>query len=330
MKILITGASGFIGLNLTESLLQIGYTVVMVSRRPTPDAAVKALSSLPGRPIQAQMDIRDLSSVKRCFTKHRPDVVVHGAAITPGRYKEKEWAREVLEINLMGTLAILEAVKELQGIRLIYLSSGAVYGANAFKFDLLNEQSTPCQPESLYSISKYAAERLWLRSRHLWQLDALVARVGAIFGRWERDTGVREPLSPMLQTVDLLRQGKEVILPRPGLRDWVYSRDCARALTMLILDKHPGYSVYNISTGKSWSVADWCEGLAKRFPNFNYRIASGKEKGNINFHGPKDRNPLCVDRLFKDLNFRPKFNLDESLKDYLTWRSDITGYLEGA
>jgi nucleoside-diphosphate-sugar epimerase len=276
------------------------------------------------------MDIRDLSSVKRCFTEHRPDAVVHGAAITPGQFKEKQWAREVLEINLMGTVTLLEAAKELPTTRLIYLSSGAVYGANAFKFDLLDEQSTPCEPESLYAISKYAAERLWLRSRHLWQLDALVARVGAIFGRWERDTGIREPLSPMLQTVDFLRRGKEAILPRPGLRDWVYGCDCAQALTLLVLEKDPGYSVYNISTGRSWSVADWCESLAELFPNFNYRIARGKEEGNINFHGPKDRNPLCVDRLFNDLNFRPKFDLGESQKDYLAWLSDNPGYLSNA
>jgi nucleoside-diphosphate-sugar epimerase len=252
--------------------------------------------------------------------------VVHGAAITPGAVKEKEWARQVLEINFMGTLALIEAVKCFPATRLIYLSSGAVYGASAFKYKLLNEQSTPCRPESLYAISKYSAELLCLRSRHLWNLEAFVARVGAVFGRWERDTGVREPLSPLLQTISLLKQDKEVILSRPGRRDWIYGRDCGRALTLMIMSKNPTYTVYNISTGRSWSVLDWCANIAKTYPSFKYRL-SNEEEGNINFHGPKDRFPLSVDRLFNDFNFNPEFGLANSQKDYLAWLSSTPGYL---
>src|SRR6185295_19202641 len=120
--------------------------------------------------------------------------------------------------------------------RVVYPSSGSVYGANAFGPEPLDEVATPPMPESIYAISKLAAERSALRFRTIAGLDVIAARLGTVFGPWERDTGVRETLSPQWQVMRLLDQGREVILPTPGRRDWIYARDVAAAI-LTLLDK---------------------------------------------------------------------------------------------
>src|SRR5690606_32841577 len=121
--------------------------------------------------------------------------LVHGAAVTSAAARERCEAERIVEVNLVGTLRALTAARRHAVRRVLYLSSGAVYGDNAFDRESLDEDADLPVPDTLYAITKYAAERSVLRCAGLWGIDVLVARLGSVFGRWEYDTGLRDTLS---------------------------------------------------------------------------------------------------------------------------------------
>jgi nucleoside-diphosphate-sugar epimerase len=330
VSVLITGATGFIGVNLAEALLARGDTVVLVSRRSirpdpatsprgTPPAAFEILSRLPGTLHTVQGDVTDEAAMDRIFAEYQPDKVIHGAAITPGTAREREQARLTSEVNYMGTLSLLEAARRGRVARLIYLSSGAVYGLSAFAAEELDEAATIPLPDTIYSISKYAGERLSLRFRRIWDMDVVAARIGTAFGPWEWDTGVRVTLSAILQVTTHAVHGREAVLPDiVGRKDWVYGRDVADS-TLAILDAPKlSHEVYNLGPGVLWTVDDWCARLAAACPGFSHRRAGAGEEPNVSY-GTPDRAPFAIRRLVEDVGYRPRFGLAESFADYMAW-----------
>jgi len=329
MVTLITGASGFVGLNITEKFLSEGHKVVMFDASTSlPGDAVATFANLGGDYTYVQGDVLEAKLLQSVLRDHDITHVIHTAAITPGNKREQQDAKHIMQVNLLGTLEVIEASLHHGVKRLVYPSSASVYGDNSYDHELLDELNTIPLPRATYAISKYAAERYVLRARQLWGLDAVVARVGAVFGPWEHDTGVRDTLSgPMLASrLAVLKQ--EAVLPRPGPRDWVYSRDVAKAFFHLLLNEDLHYQLYNVSAGNRWTVEDWCQKLAERFPDFTYKFANDSNTPNISF-GARDRSPLSIKRLTSDV-MTPSFGLDAAFADYMAWIDEHSDFWVGS
>lgn len=336
MSILITGASGFIGINLAEALLRRGDDVVLLSRRrlhadappdqPAPlRAAGRVLSQLPGTMHSLSVDLRDAEAVQRAVAEYQPAAIVHGAAFTPGKTREHADARMTFEVNVLGTLNVLEAARHPSVRRVVSLSSGAIYGENAFAAPELDEADVTPVPDRVYSISKYASERLSLRWRELWDMDLAAARVGTVFGPWEWATGVRETISAIWQLTRFAIHGEPAVVPVEGRKDWTYSRDIADGIVALLDAPSLGHTVYNLSSGTQWTLLDWCAKLSQAFPDFRYRLAKPGEEGNV-VYGTSDRSPFAVRRLAEDVGFRSRFGLDEAADDYVRWIRDTPDF----
>lgn len=317
MRVLLTGGTGFVGINIAEALAARGDEVVLFAPDRLPEAAAAALSSAGAAWSFVEGDVRDAAALRAAAT--RCEAVVHGAAITPGGARERAAAARAVEINTLGTVNALEAAREAGVDRFLHLSSASVYGAAASRAMLLDEVATPARPETVYAVTKFAAERLALRYAALARLDVRCVRIGAVFGPWERDTGVRDTLSPIHQATRAALAGAQVVLPRAGRRDWVYARDVAAAVLAMLDADPPPAGVVNIGSGVEWSVADWCGLLARRLPRFRYAMARTPEEATIDLHGPADRPPLAIDRLAREIGFRPRFGLAAAFDDYLAW-----------
>lgn len=318
MNTMITGAGGFVGLNVAEALLREGRDVVLFDARPAlPDDARETFDALPGRATYVRGDVLDDSAVAAVLAEHDVDRVLHMAVITPGLDRERRHAQRIVEVNLMGTMAVIEAARAHGVRRFVYPSSASVYGHASFDDALLEEATTHPIPDAFYAISKYAAERGVLRAGELWGLPAVAARVGAVFGPWEHETGLRDTLSGPMQATRSALRGEEVVLPRPGPVDWVYARDVAGALIALLDTETTRHPVYNVSGGTRWTVADWCARLLEAYPGFSYRFAEPGEAPTIAM-GPRDRSPLAIDRLREEI-YRPRFDLSTAFDDYRAW-----------
>ncbi len=319
MTILITGGAGFVGLNLCEHLLARGEKVVSFSKGPMPEPARLEFTRLSGKLRVIEGDVLDRAAVKHVFEEAGPKRVIHAAAMTPGEQAETTSFREVMETNVVGTVNVLDAAKDHGVGRMLHLSSGAVYGANGFAADELDEEHPPPMPETLYAISKYAGERIALRYRRIWELDLVAARLGTVFGPWEYETGVRDTFSAPLLASSLARRGSDVVLSGEGRKDWLYARDVAGAIAALLDAPAPGHPIYNIGSGKVWDMPAWCELLRGRHPGFSWRVAPEGRAANVDLYGSTLRAPMSTRRFTEDVGFSARFGLEEAFSDYMEW-----------
>jgi len=308
--ILLTGGAGFVGLNVAEQLLARGEEVLIFDLRPPPPFFPKAL--------YVNGDVNDCSSLPRVFSSHKIDRVIHMSAITAGPERDASEPRRIAEVNLIGTLNVLHESKNHGVRRFVHASTGALYGAAGIGVaEPLDEERHRPVPESMYGITKYAAERSCLRLAALWGLDVRIGRLAQVFGRWEHASGMRDRLSMPTEIARIARAGGEAVFPPLGDTDYIYAPDVARALIALLDAKSPSHRLYHLGTGAAWALPAWCELLAKRFPKFRWRESS--QGANVLPLSPGTRTRFSNRRLVDDLGWAPQFNLAAAADDFIAW-----------
>jgi len=317
LNILIFGGTGFVGINIASALLARGHAVTLFDRGALPGAAVTALGGSGDALKVVEGDITESRAVEATIARGF-DAIVLGAAITAGPAREAADPQSILHVNLMAQVPILMAAHRHRIGRVINLSSGSAYGAAAFGHALLDE-ALPCEPVSLYAITKFASERVAARLADLWQADIISVRLSGVFGPWERLTGVRDTPSPQMQIVAAMRQQSEAVLPRPGVRDWIYAPDVADAVAVLVEASRPKHGLYNISTGNEWTVLQWGRHLADLNPGFVCRLATPGEEPTIDLHSGADRAPLSITRMAEEFGWRARFGCADSAADLNDW-----------
>ena len=178
MNVLITGGTGFVGLNLAEALLARGDRVALFGLEPPPPNAKPAFEKLPGKVIAALGDVRDEAALDRVFHEAEIDRVIHAAVITAGQARERRDPKAVMDTNVMGTVAVLQAAQRHPVQRVVYLSSVAVYGEANGRVD---ETTAPRGVSTPYAESKRAAEAL-CREAAAGGLETVILRPTLIYG----------------------------------------------------------------------------------------------------------------------------------------------------
>lgn len=319
--ILITGGAGFVGLNLAEALLARGEALVVFGHEAAlPPPAAAAFAQLPGRCTVIRGDVTDAAALRAVFAAHRIAAVFPFAAVTAGPAREAADPARVIDVNIKGVIATLQAAREAGTVRRVILpSSGAVYGESAYTHAVLDEAATPPVPISLYGVTKYAVERAGLRLAGLWGLDAVAARIGATFGPWERDTGLRDTLSPHLAIFQAAARGAAAVIPPPPLPayDWIYVRDLAAGLLALLDARDPPHRVVNLGSGLDW--APRAAACLDRVPGLAWRHAAPGEAPTIAWNETRPRGVLAIARA-ADFGWRPRFDPASAYQDYAAWR----------
>ena len=320
MTVLITGGTGFVGLNLAEVLLARGERVVLAGLDQPPPAALRHFATLPGTLATEIIDVRDEAGLESLLRRHAVDRLFPFAAVTSGPDRESAQPEAVFQVNLLGMVAQLRAARAAGVRRIIVPSSSSVYGESYYRFAELDEDA-PCVPLTLYAASKYAVERTGLRLATLWGLDVISARIGALFGPWERDTGLRDTLSPFWQAAEIAQNGREAVLPAElPPYSFVYARDAAAGLVWL-LDLHdPPHRVFNIcgSVDVRSALPAFCAGLARAFPQFSYRRSNEPEAVNVQPSDMRPRGRMATGRLTQ-AGWSAAFDADRACADYLAF-----------
>lgn len=317
MKILVFGGTGFVGLNIAEALLKRGHAVTLFDRAGLPPAAQRAFAAYGERLSVVTGDVLDRALINNVIARGF-DAIVLGAAITAGAERDANEPEIILQVNLLAQTPILIAARRHGVKRVINLSSSSAYGESAFRYPLLDED-LPSDPVSLYAITKFASEKVVARLAALWQTDFLSVRLSAVFGPWERATGVRDTLSPLMQIFTAQAKRNAAILARSGVRDWVYAPDVADAIVLLLETSRTQHRLYNISTGNSWSALEWGQQLTAHIPDFVCRLAKVGEAPTVDLHGDTDRAPMSVARLEQEFGWRAKFGCADSAADLIDW-----------
>lgn len=295
MRLLVTGASGFVGAHLCALLSRCGHSVTTLSR----DGAV-----------DDQVDVCDAEAVRCAVARHRPEGIFHLAAIAnvPEAEEDTDRARRV---NVEGTRHVLAAAGEV-GARVLFVSSGAVYGDGAGAPPPFREDA-PLAPRGTYAQTKVDAEA---------ECVACAGHVEVVRVRPFNHTGPGQ--MPSYVCSGFAKQIVEAELGRcpPVLhvgdldaeRDFCDVRDIVRAY-LLVLESGESGEVYNVCSGNPIRIGDMLE-LLKDIAGSDLEIRTDPTR-------LRDCDPSRLwganDKIVSELGWRPEIPLRRTLTDMLTW-----------
>lgn len=247
MKVLLTGAAGFIGRATAEALLKAGHQVVAVDNLndyyavSLKHARLATLREQPGLQFYP-LDVADWPALDALFAEQRPNAVIHLAAQAGVRYSIQN-PHAYAQSNLLGMTHILEACRQHPVQHLVYASSSSVYGKNA-KAPFAEDDRTD-QPVSFYAASKKANEVMAASYSHLYQLPATGLRFFTVYGPWGRPD-----MAPWLFTEAILR-GEPIKVFNHGRlqRDFTYIDDIVEGILRVLAQPPQGdcpHTLYNI------------------------------------------------------------------------------------
>jgi len=303
MRYLITGAAGFLGAALSNRLARQGHTVRGVDDLSTGDPA--ALSD------DVHFTRGDVNDRPKLWTLLQDvDCVYHLAArvLVP---ESVLYPREYNQVNVAGTVSLMEAMRDVGVRRVVFISSGAVYGNQAQQ--PVREDARP-DPRSPYAVSKLAAEFYVNTIGRLWGIETVCLRVFNAYGPGQHIPPVHAPVIPYFLRQSL--QNGTIVLHGDGSqsRDYVYVDDVVSA--MVAASTAPGVNrlTINIGSGSETSVKT----LAQLVKN----ITGGKPELMYNARNDGGPSRLCADiRLAQEkLGYQPATRLEDGLR--LTMEND--------
>ena len=176
MATLVTGGIGFIGSNIVRDLAERGHEVVSLDILPVDDLVHRVLETWAGQVTWIQGDIVDPGILEQVADRGSIDSIVHNATYTPYGSIEGDDSRRVFEINLAGTVNLLDLARRLAVARFLYISSAGVYQEEPLSDQPLREDK-PLKPRGIYGITKYASEGLTERYGQMYGFEAASMRL---------------------------------------------------------------------------------------------------------------------------------------------------------
>jgi UDP-glucose 4-epimerase len=299
MKVLVTGGAGFIGSHVVDALVAAGHEVAVVDNLATGRRA-NVRSGIRFH----EVDIRDRAALERAFELERPEVVSHQAAQASVSASMVDPIRDA-EINVLGSLAVLEACRRFQVRKLVYAGTGgAAVGEPRY---LPVDEEHPADPLSPYGADKHAVEHYCSLYRTNWGLETTVLRYANVYGPRQDPRGEAGVIA--IFAGRMLAGGEpEPVVNGSGEqeRDYVYVGDVAAA-NLLVLDRGDG-GMFNIGTGVGTSVNTIFDRLAE-LTGYDRPARHGPA-----LPGEVFRIFLSVDRAREALGWEPTVTLDDGLR----------------
>lgn len=311
MAYLVTGGAGFIGSHVAEKLLARGDEVVIFDNfnnfydPSLKHANIARLSPYKDGLTVVVGDLRDVDAVQKTFQARRITRVAHMAAMANVRSSINQTPLYV-QINVTGSVSVLEAARDAQVENVVMASTGSVYGSTA-QIPFVETDSAD-RPLASYPATKRAAELLAHTYHNLNKMNVTILRFFNVYGPAGRPDMM--PLRLMHSALD----GSKIPVFNQGdmSRDWTYIEDTANGV-VAALDKPLGYEILNLGFGRPVLLTDFIErieDLSGRTINKDYQPAPASEP-NITFCNNEKARRL--------LGFDPKTSVQDGLANTWEW-----------
>jgi CDP-glucose 4,6-dehydratase len=306
LRILVSGATGFIGSWLTERLVNDGEQVTILVRPNS--KRMRALESFKDKVDIAYGDIRDQNLLERIV--RGKDLVFHLAAVTQVATSMRNPV-ETFSVNFQGTLALLEALRKSdEGQALVFASTDKVYGDPQ---SLPIAETHPLIGKSPYDASKIAAERAAYAYWKTYGLPLSISRSSNVYGG--RDFNFMRAV-PDFATSLILRKKVTIRGSGKNVRDYMYVDDAVQGFIKIMHNiDHVRGEVFNFGTGKPTRVAEIAANLSRLFGKTDYETMGQITPGEI------DAQYLDCSKARSELGWKPEVELNVGLPLTVRWYS---------
>lgn len=338
MKVLVTGAAGFIGFHLVKALLQEGHQVVGLDNiNDYYDVRLKyarlAETGIPEHQVQEDVlvssnihhsyrfiktDLENKASLELLFHTEQFDKVVHLAAQAGVRYSLKN-PNAYINSNVVGFVNILETCRHHSISHLIYASSSSVYGMSE-KLPLSTDDRVD-QPISLYAATKKSNELMAYTYSHLFGLKTTGLRFFTVYGPWGRPD-----MAPSLFANAIL-EDKPIKVFNHGnmVRDFTYISDIINGVLRIIqtephhasqekgVPTNLSYKLYNIGKGSPVKLLDFIEALELRLGKNAKKEMLPTQPGDVLM------TLADVSALQTDFGYQPSVDIQKGVKYFIEW-----------
>jgi UDP-glucose 4-epimerase len=337
MHLLVTGATGFVMSVLGREWLaahsDARLTVLDVA--PLDEAAHAYFAPVAQRLNVIVADLTRPESWRAALEANAITHVVHGATITPisrgtvaegSREPEAEHPARIIDVNVMGTVALLEWARTQSKIqRFLYVSSGAVYKEHGpdCPGEPLPEDGY-VMPRRLYGISKLTSELITERYASLFGLSAVSVRPASVYGTMDRVTASRNFRHVPNRIAHCALEGRGLLRVNSfdGLGDYIHVEDVARAILSLLAAPRLAYRVYNIASGTTSSVRDFVAWAAEKVPGFQAEAVPAADADLVQDPTLKDGmwGAYDISRIQAETGWRPR-PVRQAFHAYMDWLS---------
>lgn len=317
MKILVTGAAGFVGSNLCDALLSRGDQVVAVDNfndfypPERKHANVRGLREH-ARCRLVEADITDAEGMTELFANERPDAIAHLAAYGNVRYSIGRAPLYTL-VNITGSVNLLEAARASECERFVFASTSSAYGTSQ-QYPFV--ETDPCnEPLAPYPASKKAVEILGYTYTNLHEMNFTALRFFSVYG-----PRGRPDMMPFTIT-DRVYRGEEITLFDAGAmkRDWTYIDDIVAGV-ILALDTPLGYEIINLGRGEPVLMSDFVTTIEGLIGNKAVLVTpdAPPSEPKVTF--------ASIEKAQRLLGYNPQTSVDEGLSKLWDWyREEIIG-----
>lgn len=334
MKVLVTGAAGFIGSALSLSLLERGDTVIGIDNHNeyySPALKEARLARHASHPnyTHLRIDLGDRKAMEECFATHKPQRVVNLAAQAGVRYSIEN-PLAYIDSNIVGFAHILEGCRHNGVEHLVYASSSSVYGAN--KTMPFSVHHNVDHPLSLYAASKKSNELMAHTYSHLYNLPTTGLRFFTVYGPWGR------PDMALFKFTKGILAGEKIPVFNYGKhrRDFTYIDDIVEGvLRVMKLNPTPNpawtgsapdpststapYRIYNIGNNNTVELGRFIEVLEECLGKKAVKNMLPMQPGDV------AATYADVDDLIADTGFRPATTVEEGVAAFVAWYREYYG-----
>jgi UDP-glucuronate 4-epimerase len=323
MKLLVTGAAGFIGMHSCKRLLERGHEVFGIDNlNAYYDPALKRarleqLRPFPGFAFE-KVDIADEAALGAVFASRRADAVLHLAAQAGVRYS-LENPMAYVSSNVAGFLNILEGCRKAGIGHLCYASSSSVYGANT---ELpFSEEHRVDSPVSLYAATKRANELMAHSYGELYGIASTGLRFFTVYGPWGR------PDMALFIFTRAILEGKSIRVFNGGdmLRDFTYIDDIVEAVTAIVERPHPGapkVRLFNVGHGSPVKLMDFVRAVERALGRTAVIELAPMQPGDVR------ATYASTEKLRAEIGYAPATTIETGVERFIDWyRSHYTSGL---
>ena len=319
MRLLVTGAAGFIGFHLSEKLSQTGHNVLGIdnlSEYYDINLKNKRISILENEAVRnsdfrfkfLKLDLKIPSDLDEVFLNFRPDAVFHLAAQAGVRYSVSNPIESINE-NIIITTNLLECCKKHKVRNFFYASSSSVYGLN--KSPPFSESDVIDTPLSVYAASKRSCELICHVYNTMYGINVNIFRFFTVYGPWGRpDMAIYKFCESISNNAPI-----EVYNYGDHLRDFTFVSDIVDGL-VLSLKASGGYQIFNLGSDNPVNLKKLIEMIESRMGRTTEKEYLPMQKGDVH------TTHANIEKARNELGYNPQVPIEEGLDLFVKWYTD--------